>query len=176
MCASGTIKGTFEYTSLCSSCGSSGGGGGGAMLVPGTIDAIAEVALGAVAYAVSYVYRQYTKHIKTSTPGMMPDNYPVTHHIIPYGTFSTRSEEVQNQLRQAQEIMMRAGVYPQSDPINQLSLSAAYHRSLHTDTYILSVTAPIIALGEKATKDEIYKVLLTQRFILAGTDPFAMGY
>jgi hypothetical protein len=57
-----------------------------------------------------------------------------------------------------------------------MSLSAAYHVSLHTDTYILSVTAPIIALGDNPTKEEIYAVLLDLRIILAGTDPFALDY
>ena len=161
------------YSTMCPCGGSSAGGG--ALLLPGLVDAIDEATTG-ILLAVSYVYRQYTQSIKASTYGMQPGNYPVTHHIVPYGKYTTRSDRVQEQLRQAQDIMTRAGVIPMTDPINQLILSATYHVSLHTDSYIAMVTAPIIALGENATKEQIYGVLDDLRTIVAYGDQYTWGY
>ena len=152
-----------------------GGGGGGAVLLPGLIDAVDEAATGAL-LAVSYAYRSFTRSVKANTYGMLPGNYPVTHHIIPYGDFGTRSKEVNQQLREAQEIMIRAGVIPQSNRVNQLVLSASYHASLHTDEYIKMVTAPIVDLGDNATEDQIYAILFDFRIVIAANDPYAYGY
>ena len=125
---------------------------------------------------VSYAYRQYVKNLKASASGMLPGNYTVTHHIIPYGEFSLRSEAVIQKLHEAQAIMIRAGVNPASDPINQLVLSATYHMSLHTDAYIIMVTEPIIALGPTPSKEQIYAILYDLRIGIASNDPYAWGY
>ena len=162
------------------SCYDSGGTTGAVSIplplpLPGSNDILDEVAAGAI-LAVSYAYRCFTRSIKASMYGMLPGNYPVTHHIIPYGDFSTRSMSVRRQLHDAQEIMTMAGIYPKTDPINQLVLSASYHMSMHTDAYIMMVTAPIVALGKDATIGQIYAVLFDLRIIIASSDPYAYGY
>ena len=152
-----------------------GGGGAGAVLLPGLIDAVDEAATGAL-LAVSYAYRQFTKSIKAAAYGMLPGSYPITHHIIPYGKFSTRDPLVQQQLSDAQRIMINAGVDPKHDLVNQVVISVKYHVSLHSNDYILMVTTPIIALGKNPTKNEIYQVLFYLRIGIAANDPYAYGY
>ncbi len=160
------------------STGNMGAGYGGdhVVFLEGLLESNGELITTGVSLSITYAYRQYTKFIKKTNSSMQSGNYPVTHHIIPYGQFSTRSDEVQAQLKKAQEIMINAKVYPKYDPINQMTLSASYHISLHTDSYILMVTGPIIALGENPTKEEIYDVLYYLRLNLAASDPFALDY
>ena len=154
---------------------SAGGGGGIVVPLPDLIDVADEIAAG-VAFAVSHVYREFTRSIKNLAYGLTPGSYPVTHHIIPYGSYSTRSMKVQSQLHEAQSIMEQAGVFPETDLHNQVVISAAYHVSLHTDAYIMMVTAPIIALGNNPTQDQVYTVLFDLRLIIAANDPYANGY
>ena len=108
------------------------------------------------------------QHPGPSTPGYNPK-----HRSLQAGQ---RNDYVRTQLDKAQEIMQNAGVFPKSDPINQVTISAVYHMNLHTDQYILMVTNPIIALGDTATQDEIYAVLFDLRLIIAGSDPHALDY
>ena len=129
-----------------------------------------------VALAVSLVYQQYTRSVKEFTSGLQPGNYPVIHHIIPYGIFTRRASTVQEQLSKAHDIMIHAGVFPESSLYNQVVISAAYHQSLHTNAYILMVTSPIIALGANATTEQVYAVLDNLRIVIASCDPYAYGY
>ena len=131
---------------------------------------------GEIYASVSYAYRQYTRSIKKSIVGLQPGNYPVTHHIVPYGTYSTRDPYTRQQLAKTQKIMISAGVDPEHDLINQVVISAGYHNSLHTNDYILMVTKPIIALGDNPTKNQIYEVLFYLRIAIAANDPYANGY
>ena len=170
-CAAGGLKNQFASANKCPTCGHVSGGG--AVLLPSLISAD-EVATG-VAFATSYVYRKFVQAIKATAYGMMPDSYPVIHHIIPYGSFSRRSPEIKNQLYRAQRIMIDAGINPETDLINQMLISSAYHRQLHTDAYIALVTAPIVALGKDATKDQIYQILYDLRILIAASDQYSWG-
>ena len=171
----GSFAASINPNLSCFDARGTGGGGGVPLPLPNVVD-ILDATVTGVYLSVSYVYRQYTKSIKASMEGMPPGNYPVTHHIIPYGEFSARSDLVTDQLHRAQDIMVNAGVFPETDLCNQLPLSATYHMSLHTDEYILMVTAPIIALGENPDPNQVYSVLLDLRIVIAGNDPYAFGY
>ena len=176
LCKAILPKSNLEYSTICPDCGSAGGGAGIAILIPELLEYVKEACIASVSFCVSYVYRQYTRSIKISNPDLLPSSYPVTHHIIPHGKFSTRSKLVSDQLEKAQRIMEQAGVFPVSDPFNQVTVSTLYHVSLHTDQYILMVTAPIIALGDNPSKEEIYAELHTLRWIITACDPHACGY
>ena len=151
------------------------GCGGGIILPTDFIETAGEYIVAGVVFAVSYANRIYTRAVKAGK-NLPPINQPITHHIVPYGEFSTRSKEVHDKLKQAQNIMKRAGIIPECDPINQMPLSVGYHLSLHDDLYILKVTTPIIALGPEPTQDQIYTVLLFLRYDLASSDPYALDY
>ena len=54
-------------------------------------------------------------------------------------------------------MMEKAGIVIAVDPNNLIIVSHGFHKSMHTDEYLLGVSSAILATD--GTKEEIYKVL-----------------
>ncbi len=116
---------------------------------------------------------QYQKVLKQEYIYAAPQA-PHVHHIVPVGTFSGRSVETQNIIREMHHILKENGVNRFIDPMNLVLVSAKTHASLHTDTYIAHVYSYIKQV--EGSREAIYAALFYLRIEIAAMDVCALGY
>jgi len=142
-------------------CGASG-------LVPIIVGGIWITLESLAGYLKREVY--YAAHlIKVSMQDSPDDELPVVHHIVPHGSFSGRSLEVQRRLAQAQSVLISVDIDPENDPLNLMIVSTAYHRHLHTDDYLMYVSNAVNHAGSDRTA--VINTLFALRIIIWLDDP-----
>ncbi len=80
-----------------------------------------------------------SKSLKKKALSIYDDLQPRVHHIVPHGEFSNRDPFIQDIVKDMQNILKKAGINPKRDPLNLTIVSQGYHKSLHTDLYLLDV-------------------------------------
>jgi len=77
-----------------------------------------------------------------------------THHLVPKGAYSTRSEASRQNLYKAQAKLEQYGINPDDGP-NGAFLSKANHRSVHTDKYFESLNRELVDARSGADVERI---------------------
>ncbi len=128
-----------------------------------------------IAYArTSKAIRSYAKACIDEYVELLKKSLPCVHHIVPPGEFSNRADRTQQHLQEMREILIDAGINPEKDWINQVSVSQGFHASLHTNLYIEYLYKDL----KKASgdKDQVKLVLYWYRIMITAADPYSAGY
>ena len=131
------------------------------------VDSIASI----TASVTSEVY-EFSREIRESLKNFSR-KMPQVHHIVPAGSFSSRSAATQSMISDMHQKLSNAGINRYTDPINLMLVSAGTHATLHTDAYIAHVHSYIMAAEGKAG---IYAAMHYLRLEIAAWDTLAGGY
>ena len=133
-------------------------------LHPSSIEILADSLSAAYSQVKSEVY-EYAETLKDPEAGKYANHQPRVHHIVPIGSFSNRSHEVQAMIKEMQQILTDVGINVANDPINQVVISQGFHAHIHTDEYFEMLHKELTAVkGDQRGVRRIlrnYKAMLT---------------
>ena len=114
--------------------------------------------------------RDYAKTVAEE----VQEKVPHVHHVVPWGSFSGRNENVRQKIKEMQEILHDANINVFSSQENLIVVSASYHSALHTDAYIYQIYSYIKPAA--GNDDAVRSALYMLRLEIAAMDPEAWGY
>ena len=144
----------------------------GALLDMAQADTLKELSL---ERAQSQDYKEAAAYAKAvALPGVdkYDDRQPRVHHIVPHGEFTSRSPEVLVNFHKVQYAMNSYGLMESSH--NLVILSHGTHKSMHTDAYLMWVSAKLNPVLEN--KGAMIGVLHEMRIELMLKDAFSLGW
>ena len=153
------------------------GGGGGLWIAAGTaitwtlFKAVAQNTVEILQSTYSEVL-EYSRELQNASKTRYDNSQPRVHHIVPWGAYSNRKTSAI--IRDMQNILIEVGIDPKSDPINMVIISQGYHKSLHTDLYMIELHSILSAVRGNA-----FQIKLTLFFYglgLSNADPYATGF
>ena len=145
---------------------------GGSILLGPMIQEAFDTIGNAITEACREIY-EYSKAIKSELVEMTRKT-PHVHHIVPVGSFSSRSESTKKKVAEMHQILADEGISRWFDPNNLMLVSAGTHATLHTDAYIAHVYSYIKPTA--GSRDAIYATLFFLRIEIAAWDSLALGY